>query len=91
MQSVGVDDVHLGAMVRRSDLIISVHPEVLNRLEEIVDLSGKRVISLDVEDRPERSLPDGKRLDGEDWVDFQDRHVYPKLVEQIDVHLPFDT
>ena len=43
---------------------------------------GKKIFVLSVEDRPEVVLPQGEALSGTDWIDFQEKYVYPKLIEQ---------
>lgn len=60
------------------------------RLEEDFFLEGKRVIYLDVEDRPEIVHPEGKKLEGDEWLAFQQKAVYPALVHAIDQYLPFE-
>lgn len=70
--------------VNAADTIVTVHPEVLERLKEKCDVSAKRLIELNVDDRPEHVLPQGKKLDGDAWVKFQEEYVYPKLVKQVE-------
>lgn len=69
-----------------ADIIVTVHQSVIENLKNI-DLKNKRIINLDVEDRPEVVL--GKQLDGDEWLDFQKKHVYPALTKEIDKYLPF--
>ena len=66
-----------------ADIVVSVHPDVAAVLKSSYDLEDTKLIELDVEDRPEKVLPEGKPLDGEDWKMFQERHVYTKLAEEI--------
>ena len=77
--------------VDASDMVISVHPDILSELKGAVDLSDKKVISLDIEDRPQIVLTDKKQLDGNEWIAFQNEYVYSKLVEQMNKYLPFES
>ncbi len=71
-----------------ADVIISVHPEIEKQIRERFNVSGKRIISLNVEDRPEYVLPEGKPLSGQEWIDFQKKYVRNKLTEQLEKYLP---
>jgi len=74
--------------IAAADVVVTVHDVVREQLSGLFDLSDKRIIDIDVEDRPEQVLPEGRQLDGDEWVAFQEEHVYPKLREHIDRHLP---
>jgi len=65
-----------------ADIVISVSPDVHEQTMSF-NISGKRIFVLDVDDRPSCVLPQGKPLDGDDWVNFQKKYVYPKLIEQV--------
>jgi len=71
-----------------ADIVITVHESVRDRLFERFNLTGKRHIELEVEDRPERVLPECKQLSGEDWTAFQEAYVYPELKRQMHGYLP---
>jgi hypothetical protein len=66
-----------------SEIVVSVHPDVAAVLKESYNLEKVKLIELDVEDRPEKVISEGKPLDGEDWKMFQERYVYTKLAEEI--------
>ena len=83
-----LDATALREKIRWADVVITVHDIVREGLHDI-DFEGVRHIALDVEDRPEHADAGGKQLDGEEWSAFQREHVYPKLEEQIERHLPF--
>lgn len=80
-----LNDGNLGEKIQASDTIIIVHSSVWENLKDL-DLSQKRVIELDVEDRPEKIL--GIELDGDPWDEFQKEYVYPELEKQMDKLLP---
>ncbi|NQV12592.1 hypothetical protein HQ524_04480 [Candidatus Uhrbacteria bacterium] len=66
-----------------ADMIVAVSPDIHVRLMNDFKIDDKRTVELNVDDRPEIVLPAGKQLDGDDWVNFQERYVYPKLLEQL--------
>lgn len=72
------------AKIDACDVIVSVHPTVVKKLKSDFDLKGKKVIELDVDDRPQEVLCLIKPLQGDAWLEFQKRYVFSKLVEQID-------
>jgi|SaaInlStandDraft_5_1057022.scaffolds.fasta_scaffold11204_3 hypothetical protein len=70
-----------------ADVIIAVHPDIKEQLQLWYDVKQKMIIGLNVEDRPEVVLPEGKTLDGEAWGDFQEKEVYPILIKDIEERL----
>lgn len=74
--------------INESDILISVHPIVAEALEHNFYTEGKTIIKLDVEDRPEMLLDSKARLDGDNWIHFQEKFVYPEIERQINDHLP---
>jgi hypothetical protein len=74
-------------LIDEADVLVTVHPAVKESLQAS-DYDGKRLIELDVEDRPEMAHPDKRPLQGEEWIRFQELHVYPKLEKQVDKFLP---
>ena len=84
--SVKTEDI--AEQVTKHDVVVSVHPDILKKLEAVSNLSDKRVISLDIEDRPGEVLEKKGELDGDAWIEFQNEYVYPKLIEQMNKHLP---
>lgn len=89
-QAIGVNAPDLKEKVGESDIVISVHPDILLELKDYVDLLDKKVISLNTEDRSQVVLTDKKQLDGNEWLVFQNEYVYPKLIEQMKEQLPFE-
>ena len=87
---VKVSDNKTQKKIADADLLIVVHKKVMESLSQDFDISDKKIIALDVEDRPEEVLPGKTRLDGEAWIAFQEKYVYPKLKEQIDRFIPFE-
>jgi len=77
----------LQAKIDQVDTVVTVHPDVYQTLIANCRLNDKRIIELDVEDRPEVVLPEGGVLDGESWLKFQETYVYPQLIKQIDEKL----
>ena len=69
-------------------MVVVIHDSVADVVKQEFDISGKKLIELNVEDRPELVLAEKKTLDGEEWTRFQEEHVYPKLREQIERYLP---
>lgn len=76
--------------INEADILITVHPSVFNALEHNFYSEGKRIIKLDIEDRPEMLLSSKERLDGQNWINFQERFVYPEIEKQINEYLPFE-
>jgi predicted protein tyrosine phosphatase len=90
-EAAGVDQVDKEDVVRKinaADVVVSVNRSVRERLFKNFDLTGKRHIELEVEDRPEYVLSKHKILSGEDWIAFQEEYVYPELKRQMDKYLP---
>jgi predicted protein tyrosine phosphatase len=82
----GVDIESHIAIVRKlaaADVVITVHGKIANALRKGFDLAGKRIVELDVDDST-------TNLSGVRWTEFQKRHVYPKLEEQIERYLPLE-
>lgn len=75
--------------IDRADIMITVSGDVNRRLRESYHVEGKRMIELDVEDRPEIVLPAHIPLQGDEWWEFQKGYVYPELKKQLDEYLPF--
>jgi len=90
-QARGLEMPDLQEKIEESDIVISVHPSILDELEKRFDLSKKKVISLNTEDRPQFVLTEKKQLDGNEWLSFQKEYVYSKLIEQIQKYLPLNT
>ena len=82
------DQSEIQRKIDYSDIVVVVHGSVADIVRQEFEISGKRLIELKVEDRPELALPERKTLDGEEWIRFQEEHVYPKLREQMKRHLP---
>lgn len=77
--------------IDEADILITVHPLVKEGLFEYFYVGEhKRLIELNIEDRPEQVLSEHQSLDGEAWTQFQHSSVYPRLKEQIDAYLPFE-
>ena len=84
------DRQRIQAAIYQADIIITVSPDVYEKLFAYYDFAEKKVIKLDVEDRPEVVFPEGHPLDGEGWLVFQRSHVYPALEQQMSEHLPLE-
>jgi hypothetical protein len=92
VQHAGIKDPDHAKMqkaIDQADIIITVSNHVRDSLRDQYQLQGKRIIDLQVEDRPEVVLPDHRQLDGNEWVEFQKNYVYPALKEQLSKYLPF--
>lgn len=76
------------AKIDDASVIITVSKDVHARLVHNFNLNDKRVIEIDVDDRPGVVLENNCQLSGGDWINFQEKFVYPKLVEQLDKFLP---
>ncbi len=87
-QARGLASADLQEKIDESDIIVSVHPDILHELQVITDVSKKKIISLNTEDRPQFVLTNKKQLDGNEWLAFQKEYVYAKLIEQMEKHLP---
>jgi len=74
--------------INDADVLITVSQKVHDHLVKQFNFKGKRVIEIDVEDRPEFVLPACKPLSGDDWVSFQEQCVYPDLIDQLNKFLP---
>ncbi len=70
----------LQSKIDQADIIISVTPEITDKLHTF-NLSSRKVIGLDVNDKTDS-------LSGDAWCSFQSSSVYPRLKAQIDKHLP---
>jgi len=84
----GVENDHdaVQAKIDAADTIVTVHPMVKEKLIADFDVSGKRIIGLDVDDRPQCALSSKKAFAGDDWHKFQAERVYPDLIAQVDKH-----
>lgn len=71
-----------------ADVVVLVHKVVREGFPPAIKLRKKRVIVIDVDDRPEKVLPARKELEGEEWLAFQKKYVYPELELQINRHFP---
>ena len=92
VHSAGVKDpdhAKIQRAIDHADIIITVSHHVRDSLRDQYQLNGKRMIDLQVEDRPEVVLPDHRQLEGDDWLAFQQKYVYPALKEQLSSYLPF--
>jgi hypothetical protein len=67
--------------VNWADIVITVSHDIHERALEDFDFAGKRVYALDVDDRPE-AVPGSEIFNSNVWTDFQNKSVYPKLIEQ---------
>ncbi len=65
-----------------SDMVIAVTRDIHDAAQADFDLEGKKVFALDVDDRPHKIFLSLPILTGDEWVEFQEQHVYPKLIEQ---------
>ncbi|MBT4857093.1 hypothetical protein HON52_02800 [Candidatus Uhrbacteria bacterium] len=63
-----------------ADTVVTVHPVVRDAIKPLY-LEGKRVIELDVDDKPK--IP----LEGQAWREYQEKSVYSKLRTLIDFEL----
>ena len=79
-------DTDIQDKINDSDIVITVKKSISKKLKDY-NLNGKKLITLDVEDRPEKIV--GKKLDGDEWIKFQNKNVYAKLQDEIDKYLPF--
>ena len=70
------------AKIDWADAVMAVTHDIYEKALADFNFSGKQLFALDVDDRPEKILPAGHVLTGDDWVNFQERFVYPKLIEQ---------
>ncbi|MFA6422471.1 MAG: helix-turn-helix domain-containing protein [Candidatus Buchananbacteria bacterium] len=66
--------------IDKADIIIFV--QKILQLDNNLDFNNKRIIALEVDDRT-------ADLDGDAWIDYQNKFVYPELKKQIDKYLPF--
>ncbi len=66
-----------------ADVIVTVHPEVEESLRQQFNIGDKRIIALNVDDRPKNGP-----LEGAAWTAYQNKNVYGKLESQMDQHLP---
>ncbi len=73
--------------IEEADVILTVHPDVYAALMGGFNVVGKQIVKLNVEDRPDVLRDDGRQLDGDEWTRFQEEHVYPALIEQVDAKL----
>lgn len=71
--------------LREAEVIICVHEEIQELLEENFTFSAERMICLDVSEQPDAN---SKRTRGEEWMVYQREYVYPALETQIKKHLP---
>jgi hypothetical protein len=71
--------------IREAEVIICVHEEIKDLLEENFTVNAERLICLDVTEQPESA---SKRTRGEEWIEYQRDYVYPALEAQIKKHLP---
>ncbi|MFH1236081.1 MAG: hypothetical protein V1685_04060 [Parcubacteria group bacterium] len=71
-----------------ADVVVLVHKAIREGFPKAMTLDKKKVIVIDVDDRPEKILPEKKCLEGEAWLAFQKKYVYPKLELQINQYFP---
>ena len=71
------------AKIAWADTVIAVTREIHETALADFDFIGKKVFSLDVDDRSETCFLSLPILTGDEWVEFQHQHVYPKLTEQV--------
>jgi predicted protein tyrosine phosphatase len=89
----GVKNEDKGAVQEKiawSDAVIAVTREIREKAQADFDLTGKKVFALDVDDRPQKIFLSLPILTGDEWVEFQEQHVYPKLIEQANQILNLD-
>tara|TARA_Y100000310_G_scaffold315130_1_gene365356 strand:+ start:434 stop:799 length:366 start_codon:yes stop_codon:yes gene_type:complete len=69
-----------------ADVIILVQKYLEKKLN-IFTTHNKKIILLEVDDKTDE---DNKpKLDGEEWMKYQRKNVYPQLEKQVDKFLPF--
>lgn len=66
-----------------ADTVIAVTRDIHEQAQANFDFTEKKVLALDVDDRPEKCFLSLPILTGDEWVEFQHLHVYPKLTEQV--------
>lgn len=82
------DHRNIQCAIDRADLIITVVDSVRIALLEQYIVKGKRMIHLNVEDRPQIAIPGYPTFQGDEWMEFQRGYVYPELKKQMDQFLP---
>lgn len=73
--------------INNAKVVVSVHPDIEEVLEERYTLEHQKLIKLEVDDHPSTDAVPTKRITGEKWVEFQKEYVYPELERQIKKHL----
>lgn len=72
--------------IQSAKTLICINYEIKTAVEEAFDISDKLVICLNVNDSIDSDTK--KIITGEEWVEYQEKHVYPKLEKQIRKYLP---
>lgn len=72
--------------IENAKAIIFIDSEIKKEVEIEIDITGKKVICLDVSDNP-LATGDARSLTGEIWLEYQKNYTYPKLEESIKAHL----
>ncbi|MCW1892633.1 MAG: hypothetical protein KIH65_005375 [Candidatus Uhrbacteria bacterium] len=76
--------------IDKAHVVITVRQNVRDHLHQHYCVDGKRLIELQVDDRPESLFPERGPLSGEAWRAFQREYVYPVLREQMETYLPLE-
>jgi galactitol-specific phosphotransferase system IIB component len=80
---------HAKRCVRNADVVITVHELVETELlENYETLENKKHIKLNVPEWPGTVEKSGKKLNGDEWLEYQRETVHPTLLKQIKKHLP---
>jgi len=70
------------AKIAWADTVIAVTRDIHEKALADFDFTEKKVFSLDVDDRSEKFFLSCVVASGDEWIEFQEKHVYPKLIEQ---------
>jgi hypothetical protein len=93
VEFVGIKDADqrkIQSAINRAHVIIVVSHQIGDALRAQYQVKDKRIIELEVEDRPEVVLPAQTSLEGDEWLAFQRGYVYPELKKQLEKHLPLE-
>lgn len=70
-----------------ADRIIVAHKDLEEKLLKNYNIGNKITVVLDVNDKTSDNVFK-PNLDGDDWLDYQNKFVYPELQRQINKYLP---
>ena len=80
---------HAKRCVKHANVVITVHELVETELlDNYETLEGKKHIKLNVPEWPGTVEKSGKKLNGDEWLEYQRETVHPTLLKQIKKHLP---